>query len=94
MLTHEKHRMARDPALVQLVIGGFAYQLGHSGWGHALAGALITAACGDETCPIVDCSGLFWGACGHRAWTADGNSNSPVTATTASVLRGDMGVSC
>ncbi len=52
--THEKHRMPCNPALVNSVVGSFANQLCHSGWGHAFARALVAAACGDETRSIVD----------------------------------------
>ena len=59
-LTHEKHRMPCNPALINSMVGSFANQLCNSGWGHAFAGALVAAACGDETCPIVDGPGLSW----------------------------------
>ena len=60
ILTHEKHRMPCNPALINSVVGSFAYQLCNFGWGHAFAGALVAAACGDETGSIVDRPGLFW----------------------------------
>ncbi len=52
--------MPCNPALINSVVGSFAYQLCNSGWGHAFAGALVAAACGDETGSIVDRPGLFW----------------------------------
>lgn len=46
--------MASNPALIHSVVGGLPNQLSHSGRGHSLAGALVTAGGGDQACAAVD----------------------------------------